>query len=275
MIFTYFKFSVRNILRNKMFGAINIAGLAISLTAFILMALYIENELSFDKFNANAENIYRVTDDKQTPDIILRSAATAAPVAPAMKQEFPQIKEAVRVINTEAVIKYGNRIFEERKLFFADYNIFNVFSFKILQGNANNALVAPASIVLTKMMSEKYFGVDNPIGKSLSVDGKTMMVNGVIENVPENSHLNFDFLISMSTAQQKGSGYDWLFTNWYSNNFYTYILLPQNYTVKSLANSLEAFDTRHKEPGNTTKHHYGLEKLTDIYLRSDRDNQVG
>ena len=102
MFKNYFKTAWRNIIRNKTFSALNIVGLAISLTAFILMALYIEDELSFDKFNVNAANIYRVADDKQTPDVLLRSAQTAAPVAPALLQEFPEIKQAVRLIKSES-----------------------------------------------------------------------------------------------------------------------------------------------------------------------------
>lgn len=110
------------------------------------MALYIENELSFDRFHAKAENIYRVADDKQTPDVTPRSAASAAPVAPALKQDFPEIKEAVRLINTESLIKYNNRIFEERRIFFADENVFTVFSFNMRRGNAATALKEPESM---------------------------------------------------------------------------------------------------------------------------------
>ncbi|MEO5890551.1 MAG: ABC transporter permease [Ferruginibacter sp.] len=275
MIIHHFKFAVRNIARSKTYSAINIAGLAISLTAFILMALYIENELSFDRFNANADRIYRVADDKQAPDITLHSAASSAPVAPALQQDFPEIKEAVRLINTESLVKYASSYFEERGIFFADANLFKVFSFKLKKGNPDNALKEPGSIVLTSATAEKYFGNNEPLGKLLTVDGKSMKVTGIMENVPANSHLQFDLLISMATAQQNGSGYDWLFTNWYSNNFYTYILLPAKYDVNKLTSRLEDFDKRHQEVDSKTIHHYSLEKLTDIYLRSDRDEQVG
>ncbi len=275
MIQNYIKFAARNIARNKVYSAINIAGLAISLTAFILMALYIENELSFDKFNKNANNIYRVADDKQTPDVLLRSAQSAAPVAPALLREFPEIKKAVRLIQSESLVKYNDKLFEERKIFFADQDIFKVFTFNMLKGNADNALKEPKSIVLTAAVAIKYFGNEDPLGKILSADGSNLKVTGVMDNVPADSHLQFDFLVSMSTAEQKGSGYDWLFTNWYSNNFYTYILLPDNYNVNKLMAQLGDFDKRHKELNSTTVHHYVLEKLTNIYLHSNRDNQVG
>lgn len=275
MIHHYLRFAFRNIKRNKVYPAINIVGLAVSITAFLLMALYIENELNFDSFHKNAKSIYRVADDKQTTDILLRSAQSAAPVAPALQQDFPEIKEAVRLINTEALIEYNDKLFEERNMFFADANIFKVFSFTMRSGNADNALKDPASIVLTAAMAAKYFGNINPAGKFLFVGGKSMQVTGIMDDIPAASHLQFDFLISMSTAQQQGTGYDWLFNNWYSNNFYTYILLPVNYDAGKLTARLKDFDNRHHEAGNTTIHHYALEKLTDIYLRSDRDNQAG
>ena len=275
MFTNYIKTAWRNIIRNKAFSALNIAGLAISLTAFMLMALYIEHELSYDKFNRQAANIYRVVDDKQTPDVLLRSAQTAAPVAPALQQDFPEIKEAVRLIENEGLVKYNTNLFEERNIFFSDESIFRIFSFNLVKGNAGNALKEPNTIVLTTAMAQKYFGDAEPLGRLMEVGGSLLKVTGVMADVPENSHLQFDFLISMSTAQQKGSGYDWLFTNWYSNNFYTYILLPKGYQADKLTAKLGNFDKQHQEANSTTVHNYALEKLTDIYLKSDRDNQVG
>lgn len=275
MVNNYLKFSIRNIKRNRLFSAINIFGLAISLTAFLLMALYIENERSFDRFHEKAQRIYRVADDKQTPDILIRSAASAAPVAPALLADYPEIQEAARIKSTEALVKYENKIFEERNIFYADPSLLNIFSFEMERGNTDNALQEPMSVVLTQKMAGKYFGTSDPMGKLILIDGINMKVTGVIKDVSANSHLNFDFLVSMSTAMQKGSGNEWLFTNWYSNNFYTYLLLPENYDISKLSAGMKDFDNRHHKNGSTTKHHYVFEKLTDIYLHSDRDNQVG
>ncbi len=275
MISNYFKIAWRHILRSKAYSLLNITGLIVSLTAFILMALYIEDELSFDRFNTQAAHIYRVADDKQTPDVLLRSAQTSAPLAPALQQEFPDIKEAVRLIHAEALVKYNDKLFEERNLFYADANLFDVFSFTMLKGNAGAALREPNNVVLTAATANKYFGNVSPVGQILSVDGESMKVTGVMDNVPANSHLQFDFLISMATAEGKGSGYDWLFSNWYSNLFYTYILLPPDYDIGKLASQMAAFDKRHKEANSVTQHRYAFEKLTDIYLRSDRNDQAG
>lgn len=275
MLQNYLKIAWRNLVRKKAFSAINVIGLAISLTAFILMALYIEYELSYDRFHANAGRIYRVADDKQTTGITLHNATSPAPVAPALKVDYPEVLQTVRLKGTEALVKYKDKIFEERNLFFSDASIFNIFSFRLVKGNADNALKDPNCIVLSENMAAKYFGTDNPLGSVLLLDAKPMQVTGVVQDVPSNSHFTFDFLVSMATAEQKGSGNDWLFTNWYSDAFHTYILLPEKYNADRLAARLEDFDTRHHEAQSTTRHHYQLEKLTGIYLRSDRSNQIG
>ena len=127
MIAHQLKFAYRTLIRSKTFSAINIGGLVISLTAVLLMSLYIENELSFDHFNINAKNIYRVVDDKQTNALMQHGAGSAGPMAPALLNDFPQIKQAVRVISGESLVKYENKLFEERHLYFADPEIFKVF----------------------------------------------------------------------------------------------------------------------------------------------------
>ncbi|TSD67250.1 FtsX-like permease family protein [Inquilinus sp. KBS0705] len=275
MITNHLKFAFRNLTRTKTFSAINIGGLIVSLTAFILMSLYIENELSYDKFNTKADNIYRVVDDKQTNALMQHGAGSAGPMAPALLNDFPQVKQAVRFIGAESLVKFDNKLFEERKIYFADAGVFKVFNMPMLKGDAATALTTPMSVVVTQTLATKYFGNSDPIGKTLMFDGKGMKVTGVIKDVPANSHLSFDILISMTTAEQKDSGYDWLFSNWYSNNFWTYILLPDGYDANKLVSQFGAFADRHKANTPDTKHHYNLEKLSDIYLHSDRENQIG
>lgn len=275
MLLNQLKFALRHISRAKTFSAINIAGLATSLTAFILMALYIENELSYDKFNAKADRIYRIVDDKKTNALTQHTASSAGPLAPALLHDFAQIKQAARVIEAEALIKYRAKAYEERNVFYADASLFGIFDFKMMQGDSATALSKPGTVVLTEAIAKKYFGTESPVGKAISVDGKVMAVTGVIKNVPANSHISFDVLLSMATAEQQASGYNWLFTNWYSNNFYTYVLLQPEYDVRALTGQFPAFANRHNVNTAETKHHFNVEKLTDIYLHSDRENQVG
>ncbi|MET0300669.1 MAG: ABC transporter permease, partial [Flavitalea sp.] len=270
-----FKYALRNITRNKLYAAINIGGLTISLVAVFFMALYIKDELSFDRFHKDAQNIYRIADDKQTPGVTIRSAQSAAPVGPALRNEYPAVKDFVRLILTEGLAKSGDKIFEERRIYYADASFFNIFSFSLIDGDKANALKDPGSIVITASTASKYFGNDDAIGKQISIDGRNFKVSGVVADVPANSQIEFDFLISMATAEQKESGYDWLFDNWYSNNFHTYIKVEENADIKKLSAEMKAFDLRHRETGSTTVHQYAFEKLTEIYLHSDRQDQIG
>lgn len=275
MLTNYLKFALRNARRNKSFSLLNILGLSVSLTAVILMALFIENELSFDNYHEKGDRIYRVVDSKKTTDVLLNSAATAAPVGPALQHDFPEIEAFARLIQTDALIKNDEYQSKERSGFFADPGVSKIFDISWIDGSAAQALVNPQSIVLTKTMATRYFGSTAAVGKALIVDRINMLVTGVIDDLPQNTHLRFDFLISMSTAQQKGSGYDWLFTNWYSNNGYTYILLPKDYDPSNLVKKLTEFDRSHDEAGDNTTHYYSLEKLRDIYLHSTRADQIG
>ncbi|MEN0049043.1 MAG: ABC transporter permease, partial [Bacteroidota bacterium] len=269
------KRTVRAITKNKVFSIVNIIGLAISLAAFLLMMLYLEQEWSYDRFHEKADRIYRLADDKQTPKATLRNASSALPVAPALLEDFPEIEAAVRVIPTEMLFKKEELVFQESKVLFADANFFELFDFEFLTGEPSTSLSSINSLVLTKSTAEKYFGNLSPIGETLIADGRLLTVKGVVEDVPENAHFTFDFLISMENAKQKGSGYDWLFNNWYSDQGYTYLLLPENYEAAQLQNKLIAFDERHDESNDETIHRYALEALTDIYLHSDRENQIG
>lgn len=237
------------------------------------MGLYIEDELSYDSFHTKGANIYRVADDKQTADVALQGATSAAPLAPALLNDFPEIKDAARIVSAEAVVKYQDKIFEERNIYYADNSLFNIFTFPFVSGNPAHALNLPETVVITTDLATKYFGGTDPVGKQLLLDGKPMQVTGVMQNLPANTHLSFDMLISMPTAQKAGSGYDWQFNNWSTNNFYTYLLLSQHTDPKKLQAKLADFDNRHKEKG--VIHHYALEKLADLYLRSTRPDQPG
>lgn len=265
----------RTIAKNKTFSIVNILGLTISLAGFILMILYLENEWSYDRFHDNADRIYRLVDAKQTPEATFKVASSAAPVAPALLTDFPEIEAAVRILPTEMLMLKEDIIFQERSVLFADDRFFDVFDFHLIEGDASSALSRLNSVVLTASTAKKYFGSKSPLGENIIADDQLLTVTGVTKDVPDNAHFSFDFLISMENAKQKNSGYDWLFNNWYSDQFYTYLLLPENYEAQQLEDKLVAFDKRHREVGDNTVHTYTLEALTDIYLHSALDNQIG
>jgi len=170
--------------RHRFFSLINIAGLAISLTAVFYIALYVEDEVSYDRFHEKAARIYRVADNKKTPDLLLRSAASAVPVAPALKNDFPEVQQTARILPTSSLIALEDKSFQERNIYFADNSLFDIFSFVMVHGDPKTSLASINSIVMTETMALKYFNTANAVGKILNVDKVRMTVTGVIKDVP-------------------------------------------------------------------------------------------
>jgi len=203
MLGNYFKTAIRNIFRHKVYVIINILGLAISLTCSLLIFIFVRYEFSFDKFNSKYKRIYRLyVDVKFAPDAGFKLAIVAAPTAKTFKQEFPEVETAVRMASRdEMLIQIGEHKFIENHVALADSDFFKVFTFHMLKGNPDKALVLPHSIVLTKSQAIKYFGKNEPIGKHLYIgDDKILYtVTGMMEDVPNNCHFEFDMLISMNS----------------------------------------------------------------------------
>jgi len=213
----------RNIKKNKGYMLINVGGLAIGLASFLLIALYVINELSYDRFHVNYRNIYRVKVVGRMAGGELNQAITAAPMAQAMLNDYPEIVNITRITQMGAwLIGNGDKKFNEDGMLFADSTFFDVFDFKMLRGDPGTALARPKSMVLTEEYAKKYFGNQDPLGQKLTVESDTILytVTGVIRNVPDNSHLKFDILASMSTYPGRANN-----TFWISHNFYTYFSL--------------------------------------------------
>ncbi len=206
MIKNYFKIAWRNISKNKIFSAINVFGLSIGLACCILMFMFIQHELSYDKFHTKTKNIYRITSEEQGAAEKKLLAITPAPWAPLIKKDYPEVKEYVRVLKDEKVLvgEKGKEHSFLKTVLLVDSSFFDVFSFKLLNGNLETALTRPNSIVLTKDAAKKYFGDTDPVGKTIEAAlGFTgtidVQVTGVIEEPPANSHIKFNALMSMST----------------------------------------------------------------------------
>ncbi len=215
--------ALRNISKQSGYILINIGGLAIGITSFMFITLYVKQELSYDRFHDNYENIYRLKVVGRMAGGELDQAITAAPMAQAMINDYPEVLEAARLTEMGAwLVRYGENRFNEDGVLFADSTFFDVFDFKLLSGNPKTALVKPRSIVLTEEYSKKYFGDQDPIGKMMSVEADTILytVTGIIQNVPDNSHIKFDILASLSTYPNQANS-----QNWVSHNFFTYILV--------------------------------------------------
>ena len=197
MLKNYFTIACRNLWKNKIFSAINILGLSAGLACCILIFLFIQHELSYDKFNAQAKNIYRLTSVMQSTSGESELAVTPAPWAPLMKKDFPEIKEYTRLLKDEKVLigEPGQQHFYEAQMLYADSTFFNVFSVALEQGDISHALEKPNSIILTDETAKKYFGNVNPIGKTLEVNSFGRNFNVEVTAVAKRSSICFTFYI--------------------------------------------------------------------------------
>ena len=207
MFKNYLKIAIRNLWRQKGFSFINIGGLAIGLTAFFLILLYVSFERSYDNFHTKGDNIYRVVTNLKTPTDLFESDRPSIAIPPRLEQDFEEVEKAVRVMGVSLNVRKNDIKFKEANAIAVDSAFFNVFDFKLSQGDKSSALVAPFSMVLTEATARKYFGEGPVIGQILKVknediDDRNFTVTGIMESMPANSHIQADILISMTTYSQ-------------------------------------------------------------------------
>ncbi len=206
MIKNYFKIAFRKLWSHKTFSFINIFGLAVAMTACFLIYLYVNFELSYDSFHTKADRIYRVVADIKTPTEVIHASGPAWAVAPNAKDEFPEIEYSVRFAGGDNIlVRQGDTKFQQENSAWADSAFFKVFDFKLLKGDANTALKDPLSIVLSETAAKKYFAKTDPVGQTLLITGDAFpaKVTGVMKDIPENSQIKADMVLSMSTITQK------------------------------------------------------------------------
>jgi putative ABC transport system permease protein len=284
MIRNYLKIAFRNLSKQKGFTFINIAGLAIGLTCFLLISLYVKDELSYDRFNKNVDRIYRVSRVFKSNDGTV--SLHLGHVAPAFMQyfqsDFSEAEQITRLFGANAVVnrpENPEKKYQEQKMYFAEANLFKVFTINMLQGNSDKALEEPFTIALSKPMAEKYFGNGDPIGKQLKIDGKyEMTVSGVFEPLPTQSHFHADFLMSMSTLNDdRIYGKDDLNNDWGGNNFATYFMMPKGYDMARIETRIKPFLDKHLPvyEGRKGSQYSDLvfQKLADIHLYSHLDSE--
>ena len=282
MLKNYFKIAFRNMVRGKFISFINLFGLTIGLTCCLLILTYILNELSFDRYNKNAADIYRVTRLFRNPETgatNLNLSTIAPPFGPLLQNDFKEIKKITRLLdNSPSPLKYGDKMFNEPNTYFADENIFDVFDVNVVKGNPAKALNDPFCVMLTEEVAKKYFGNEDPIDKSIRLDNQfNLRVTGVYKAFPANAHLHPGMMISFNTLRDSVVyGEQQLRTNFGNNSFFTYLLLPKNFNPQRLEAQFPAFLDRvipqrmsKYKPSQGTA--LGLQKLTDIHLRSHTD----
>jgi len=284
MLYNYLKIAYRSLLKYKFISFINISGLAIGFTCCILIVAYILNEISYDRSNPKADQIYRVTrsfhSDKGV--VSLHLSSVAPPFGPLLVNEFPDIQKMTRLLNLgTTAMKYEDKNFNEVNVFAADENFFSFFNVDVIKGDSKSALTDPASIMLSEDVAKKYFGSQDPINKIVRLYNRfNLKVTGVYKSFPVNSHIHPRLLVSFNSLKNPDIyGEENLRSNWGNNAFPTYIMLPDKYPVSSLEKQLPAFINKYltKEYNNPKPSNYttlSLQKLTDIHLRSHLDDEA-
>ena len=268
MLKSYLITAYRNALKNKLYAGINVLGLAIGITCCLFITLYVQHERSYDQFHEKKDRIfkvYRTTDRDGYGEI----GPTSAPYAEGLRNDFPEEVEAtVRVMPRSGLITHGEKAFTGDNITFVGRDFLRVFTFPLIQGNPATALNEPSSIVLTAEMARKYFGDEDPIGQTLEYEYEyPMVVTGVLAPVPENSHLEIDFLASVHLFEQE----EW-FTGWWNNNLMTYVLLKEGAEEAAVESQFPAFMDKYL---GADFERLGLRlgltlmPLTDIYFASD------
>ncbi|MCB9264173.1 MAG: ABC transporter permease [Lewinellaceae bacterium] len=275
MLRNYFKIALRNLLKNRLFSSVNIFGLAIGMTACLLILQYVSWERSYDQFHENKERIFRIAMEKYEPGEAKQDFAFTFPaVAPHLLREFPEVEKATRIRRTGGVVAHEDQRYGEQGIIYADSSLFDIFSFGVSRGDIKAALSEPYKGAVSEAMARKYFGAENPIGQTLEIGtaATPFEVAAVFEDIPENSHLAFDFAFSYVTyidlAAARGGDAE---NSWGWSDFYTYVMLRPGTEITSLEEQLPAFAERHMgesmEEGNY-KIRFFTQPLEDIYLNS-------
>ena len=266
MFKNYLIVAVRNLLRYKLFSAINIFGLSVGMACCILIFLYVQDELGYDQYNEKAHRIYRITIDYQSSGHHFARMPSAW--APVLVDNFREIISAVRFSRSRQSIQFEDKHFREDRFFFVDASVFSIFTFPLIKGDPETALQEPNSIVLTEEMAQKYFAAKEPLGKILTVrDGnreRDYRVTGISKKTPRNSHLRYDFLASFENP-------DDLSKNWRGVHFYTYLLLEDGVSPVDFEKQINAYV---EERWPLWQLRLNLQPLTDIHLYSRLEREI-
>jgi putative ABC transport system permease protein len=249
MLRNHLKIAYRNFVRHKLYSFINVFGLAIGLSICMIISLWVLRELSYDRFHENADRIYRVERELFRDNLYSRWPITGGYYKRALIDDYPEIVNAVRFWRRELAIKDHKNVVHRQEMFAVDNSVFEIFDFGLEEGDEKTSLAEPKTVVLTRENALKYFSAGDAVGKSLTFEWEgeqvDFKVTGILDEVPENSHIHFDMLISM--ANYKEDPYD----SWRGNNLYTYVLVAENTSKQDLEEKLKTFVTQRLEP------HYG------------------
>ncbi len=271
MVKNYFKVAMRNLYKHKGYAFINILGLAVGIAASVLIFLYVTYELSYDTFHEKADRIYRIKADwSNKGDSRIHQLGTPFVLAETIRENYPQAEAVTQISGPlgDVILKYEDTAFKETEVFCAEPSFFDVFSFHLLEGSPETCLQDPHMMVMTQSLAERYFGDEDPLGKTLEMQAfgekEFFKVTGVLEDIPGNSHFRFDMLISMKTVYpEPNKGWTW-------NNYATYLSLQKGVTQGLMEEKLVEIDRIYCEGG---QEHipwiWTLDPITRIHLHSD------
>ncbi len=290
MLLNYLKVAIRNLIRNKFYSFINIFGLTVGITATMLIVLFVNDELSYDRFHTNSDRIYRVGVKGILSGAEFNMATSCSPMASALVAEFPEVESAIRITQfTNVVLKNEEDVFTEPKMLLADSNFFEFFTFELIEGDMKTALKGPNQIVLTEAAALKYFGYDgknqeSPIGMILNVftSGRACKITGIAKDPPKNSHFIFEVILSMPSWSASQS------TQWTSNNLYTYFTIREDADIENTKLKFNGLVEKYVGPeieqflgmslsefkNGGGDYGYVVEPLTDIHLKSTLGDQI-
>ena len=278
------KVAFRNIWKKKSFSLINIVGLSVGIACFFLIVVNVRHESSYDKFQKNGDRIYRVALERIYPEKVISYAVIPYSIGDAMKADFPEVEKMTRVLFNPGpvVFRYKEKSYEETKMFFVEPNFFEMFSIALTKGNPENIFATPNSLVLTQDTALKYFGDEDPIGKFLNTPQGPALVSGVCENMPENSHMGFDFLISLGLIGFQNN------PDYVSFSVHTYVMLKEGVTPDAVETKMPALVEQYAagqiqaQTGLSFKeyvaagngYNYFFQPIRDIHLHSNLVSEI-
>jgi putative ABC transport system permease protein len=284
LIKNYLKIALRNLLKFKAYSFINIFGLAIGIAACMMILLYIRDELSYDKYNAKADQIYRIHTFGKLAGNEINIAVSPPPLGETLVRDYPEVVQYTRLLpNKTMLIRYKDNVFNESNFFWADSTVFDVFTIPFIEGDPKTALNQPHTVVLTEKLAKKYFGKEDPMDKIMKFeDGTPYTVKGVVQNCPPNAHFHYDIFASIASLGLGDTPY------WISNNFYTYIVLRKGVPGSELEAKLPGFAEKYAGPQlkelfgasweelrkSDNIYEFHMQPLTDIHLNSHLDYEL-
>jgi putative ABC transport system permease protein len=279
MLRNYFTVALRNILKDKFYSVINVFGLVLGIASCIFIAIYIHDELSYDRFNTKADRIYRLNEFIETEGSGERSSSVPFPTGPTLAEDYANVIESqVRFFDFQSPTlliseKESKKEFNEANVLFVDSTFFQIFDYELNKGDKATALQKPNSVLLTESAAQRYFGSEDPIGKFIQIEGRQdIVVTGVMPDPPRNAHFRFDFLISFSTLRNFFNGqYP---TTWYWNPCWTYVLLKEGVKPAEVEKNFPAFIQKYFPEFIRAEARMSLQPLTDIHLTSDLEFEL-